>query len=497
MGIPGGGALRRFEWRLRPGPCPPPAACLQGGLSGSASHLLRARACGRGGPALSLWPACPAGGCVPRGWWEAVPGGWPSFVVRGVCRQALSLSRPPVLGGGQPGPVAGVSRARVVWVWQSQHRLHSARPCEPALRTVGVGEGRRRGGALRRCEGRLRSGARPLMAAGPQGGLSGSATQVLWARACRRGGQALSLLLSCPRGGCVPRGWWEAVPGGWPSIVVRGVCCQALSLSRLPVSGGGRPGPVAHVSRARVVWVWNTQHRPHSARSCEPALRAVGVAGGCPGGGCLAPLGRLRSGARPFPAARPLGGLPGSATLLLSALVCERAGAAVSLWLECPAGGCVPRGWWWAVHLGLVFHRCEGRLSSGAAPLPDARPWERAAMTRGPCVPCTGGVGMGDPAPAPQHALLRARVARCGGGGRASPGGGALRRCEGRLSSGARPPPAARPQGGLSGSAIHVLWARLCGRGDPALSLLLECLAGGYLPRSGGRLSRGGGLPPL
>ena len=50
------------------------------------------------------------------------------------------------------------------------------------------------------------------------------------------------------------------------------------------------------------------------------------------------------------------------------------------------------------------------------------------------------------------------------------PGGGAFYRCEGRLGSCAPPPPTARPLGGLSGSAIHVLWARACGCGGPALS---------------------------
>ena len=64
--------------------------------------------------------------------------------------------------------------------------------------------------------------------------------------------------------------------------------------------------------------------------------------------------------------------------------------------------------------------------------------------------------------------LLRAIVARCGGGGRASPGGGALRRCDGRLGSDALPLPAACPQGGLPGSATHVLWARVCWRGCAA-----------------------------
>ena len=40
----------------------------------------------------------------------------------------------------------------------------------------------------------------------------------------------------------MPRGWWGAVPGGWPSTVVRGVWCQALSLPRSPVLSDGQPG---------------------------------------------------------------------------------------------------------------------------------------------------------------------------------------------------------------------------------------------------------------
>ena len=51
------------------------------------------------------------------------------------------------------------------------------------------------------------------------------------------------------------------------------------------------------------------------------------------------------------------------------------------------------------------------------------------------------------------------------------PGGGAFYRCVGRLGPCAPPPPTARPLGGLSGSAIHVLWARACGCGGPAVSL--------------------------
>ena len=72
---------------------------------------------------------------------------------------------------------------------------------------------------------------------------------------------------------------------------------------------------------------------------------------------------------------------------------------------------------------GLACHYCEGRLVSGAVPPPAARPLERAAWAPRPVCPGCGRSGRGDPAPAPERAPLRAGVARCGGGGRASPGG--------------------------------------------------------------------------
>ena len=60
---------------------------------------------------------------------------------------------------------------------------------------------------------------------------------------------------------------------------------------------------------------------------------------------------------------------------------------------------------------------------SGAVPPPAARPLERAARVPRPVCPGCGRCGHVDPAPAPQHAPLRAGVARCGRGRRASPGG--------------------------------------------------------------------------
>ena len=115
---------------------------------------------------------------------------------------------------------------------------------------------------------------------------------------------------------------------------------------------------------------------------------------------------------------------------------------------------------------------------SGAVPPPAARPLGRVAGIPQPACPGCGWCGRGDPAPAPQRAPSRAGVVRCGVGGRATPGGGAFRRCEGRLRSGVPPPPAACPPGGLSRSTTNVLWARVCGCGGPALSPWLACPAG-------------------
>ena len=143
-------------------------------------------------------------------------------------------------------------------------------------------------------------------------------------------------------------------------------------------------------------------------------------------GGCLPPL-RGAPGVRrcPSPSCPSSGaGSQGSATRVsrvrsmracgpsTGPTACALAGRRCSLW-----------GWRKGVPGGGAFHRCEGRLVSGAVPPPAARPLERAARVPRPACPGRGRCGRGDPAPAPQRAPLRAGVAGCGGGGRASPGG--------------------------------------------------------------------------
>ena len=145
---------------------------------------------------------------------------------------------------------------------------------------------------------------------------------------------------------------------------------------------------------------------------------------GVPGGGAFHHCeGRLRSGAVPPSTARPLGGLLGSATHVLWARVCGCEGLTLSPWPACPVGAACCGGGGVPSPGGVACHRCEGRLVSSAVPPLAARPLERAAGAPRPVCPGCGRCGRGDPAPGPQCAPLRARVARCGDGGRASPGG--------------------------------------------------------------------------
>ena len=128
----------------------------------------------------------------------------------------------------------------------------------------------------------------------------------------------------------------------------------------------------------------------------------------------------------------------------------------------------------------------------GAVPPPAARPLERVAGVPRPVCPGCGRRGRGDPH-RPHSvcpcgpALLAVGVAEGRPrGGRPPP------LCEGRLRSGAVPPPTARPLGGLLGSATHVLWVRVFGCGGPTLSLWPACPVGAACRGGGGGPSPGG-----
>ena len=184
----------------------------------------------------------PCEDCVPRGWWGAVPGGGGLPPLS----EASGVRRCPSTGRLLSGWTVGVRYPRV-------SRLLSMRAWGPSTGPTACALAGRRcalwglrigvpgGGALRRCEGRLGSGASPLPAARPPGGLARSATHVLWAWLCGRGGPALAPWLACPVGGCAPRGRW-------------GVSGFRRPLFPAARSMGGLLGPAGHVLWAGV-WV--------------------------------------------------------------------------------------------------------------------------------------------------------------------------------------------------------------------------------------------------
>ena len=325
------------------------------------------------------------------------------------------------------------------------------------------------GGAFRCREGRLSSGAPPLPAARPPGGLSGSATHVLWAWVCRCGVPALSPWFHCPvRAACR----WG---GGGPS------------------SGVGSRGSATRMSRVRLVGTWGPSTGP---TACALAGRRCSLSGwrrGVPGGGAFHRCeGRLRSGAPPPPTACPLGGLSGSAPHVLWARVCACGGPALSPRLACPVGAAFRGGGGGPSQGGVACHGCEGRLVSGAVPPAAAVLWGGQLGFCYPRVSWVRSVRVWGPSTGPKTCALAGRRCYLWGWRKGVPGGGAFPRCEGRLRSGTLPPPTARPLSGLSGSATHVLWARVCGCGGPVLSPWLACHVGSACRGGGGGRSPGG-----
>ena len=179
-----------------------------------------------------------------------------------------------------------------------------------------------------------------------------------------------------------------------------------------------------------------------------------------------------------------------------------RVSLTLARWYAIPRGLCVPRAQSGCPSgsLRVPFGCVCARAPAASAPPPPG--WCGVRTSRGPgtgrwygrsswsvplCVSCPGPLlrlaclGGGGPVPVPPYLAWGC----C---------------CEGRLRSGAPPPPTARPLGGLLGSATHVLWARVCGCGGPTLSPLPACPLGAACREGGvvgGRPRGGGGLPLL
>ena len=239
-----------------------------------------------------------------------------------------------------------------------------------------------------------------------------------------------------PRGGCLPPLWGasEARRRPSPDCPPTG---RAVGARRLCAVGAG-------------VWVWGPNTVPAARLPCGAACRGGGE-GPSPGGvACHRCEGRLVSGAVPHRPPVLWSGRPGFRDPCVPGAVGAGVGTQHRPHSVRPCGpallavgvaGGRPRGG--------AFHHCGGRLGPGAVPPPTARPlggllgsathvlWARVCGCGGPTL---------SPWPAcPVGAACR------GGGGGPSPGGVACHRCEGRLVSGAVPPPAARPWSGQPG----------------------------------------------
>ena len=232
---------------------------------------------------------------------------------------------------------------------------------------------------------------------------------------------------------------------------------------------GGLPGPTTHWLWVRGVAGVGTRHQPHSARSCELALRAVGAARGRQGGAPPAWVWGVRGWALSQPR--------------LPALW---AGCRGPLPTGCGCGGV--RAWGpvtnptaralasrlcalWGQHEGAQGGRLLpgcGASGVGRSPTPDCPPSGQAAAAHYPLAVGAGGCGRGDPSRTPQRALLGAGFARCGGSMRVPGGGRLLPGC--RASGVGRSPNPGCPPSGRAAGAHYPLavGAGGCGRGNPS-----------------------------
>ena len=226
-------------------------------------------------------------------------------------------------------------------------------------------------------------------------------------------------------------------------------------------------------------------------------LRAAGLVGGRPRGGWPATVVRgVWCQALSLPQPPVLwGGQPGFRDPCVPGAVgagvgtqhrptaCALAGRRCSLW-----------GWRRGIPGGGAFHRCEGRLRSGAPPPLTARPLG-GLLGSATHVLWAQVCGCGGPTLSPWPACPVGAACRGSGGG-PSPGGVACDRRQGGLLSGAVPPPAARPLGRAAGVSQPVCpGCGRCGRGDPAPAPQRAPLRAGVARCGGEGGASPGGVP--
>ena len=270
-----GGAPLPWVWGVQGRALPHPRLpALWAGCRGHYPLALGAGGCGRGDRSPAPQGALLRAGFARCGGGMRVPGGGAS---------CLSVGRPG--SGALPTPTArplgGLPGPTTHWLWLrggagvgTRDQTHSARPCELALRAVEATRGRP-------------GGAPPAWVWGVRGrALSQPRLPALWA-GCRG-----PLPTGC---GCWGVGAWGPVTN--PTARALACCGGGMRVPRGGASclGVGRPGsgalppptarPLGGLPWPTTHWLWvrggagvGTRHQPHSARSCDLALRAMGAA---------------------------------------------------------------------------------------------------------------------------------------------------------------------------------------------------------------------------
>ena len=199
----------------------------------------------------------------------------PGCGASGVGRSPTPTARPL---GGLPGPTTH-------WLWVrgdagvgTRHQPHSARSCELALRAVGAVEGARGGLFLPGC-GASGVGRSPNLDCSPSGQAAGAHYPLaVGMGGCGRGDPSPTRHRALLRAGFARGEGGMRVPGGGASCL--GVRRPGSGALPPPTAGplGGLPGPTTHWLSMRGAAGVGTRHQPHSAHSCELALRAVRAA---------------------------------------------------------------------------------------------------------------------------------------------------------------------------------------------------------------------------
>ena len=415
----GGGASCLGVGHPVSGALPPPTARPLGGLPGPTADWLWVRGgCGRGDPSQTQQRALLRGGFARCGGGMRVPGGAPLAWVWGVRGRALSHPRLPALWDGCRGPIPTGCRCGGVRAWGPVTNPTAGALSSWLCALWGRQEGALGGGRLLPGCGASGVGRSPGPDCPPSGRAAGAHYPLaVGAGGCGRGDLSQTPQRALLRAGFARCGGGMRVPGGGASCL--GVGRPGSGALPPPTARplGGLLGPTTH-------WLWvrggagvGTRHQPHSARSFELALRAVGAARGRPGGRLLPGCGASGVGRSPTTDCPP----SGRAARAHYAL-------AVGAW-GCGRGDPSPTPQRALFRAG--FARCAGSTRApggarllpgcgasgvGRSPTPDCRPSGRAAGAHYPLAVGAGGCGRGDPSPTPQRALLRAGFARCGSG---------------------------------------------------------------------------------